>query len=227
MSRRPLAIAGITAVILLVLTTYWWRMSDDDSISNLLAPLRTSHPPPSSADAFAIRNKVASVVETRPLKTIIPIILHFASVLGPEWPILFFTRQSTLKTLAVYGQGSQPFRRMVASGQVKLVELPSWASLFHYLGISGFLASPWFWAQFGSAEHMLLFQADSILCANSGRRVEDFFEFDLVGAPHPYTREAFNGGLSLRNVTLSREIANAYEYVHIRNGVGTRALTPT
>lgn len=58
---------------------------------------------------------------------------------------------------------------------------------------------------------MFLFQTDSMICANSAQKVEDFFEYDFIGAAHPYILGAFNGGLSLRNITLSREIVEKYD----------------
>jgi len=42
---------------------------------------------------------------------------------------------------------------------------------------------PEFWEGLAPAENILYFQRDSILCSNSVRSVEDFFEFDFVGAP--------------------------------------------
>jgi len=57
---------------------------------------------------------------------------------------------------------------------------------------------------------MLNFQTDSILCANSGRKVEDFFGYDFVGAWHPWVAGTFNGGLSLRNVSLARQVVSTY-----------------
>lgn len=51
----------------------------------------------------------------------------------------------------------------------------------------------------GPATHILLFQADSMLCANSPRKVDDFLHYDFIGAPFK-TDEGFNynGGLSIR-----------------------------
>jgi hypothetical protein len=110
---------------------------------------------------------------------------------------------------------------MVNNGQVKIIELPSDAPLYNYLGVSHFLASEWFWEQMDPAKHMLLFQTDSILCANSGRQVEDFFEYDFVGAAHPYHPDAFNGGLSLRNVTLSQQVVRMSSIADdVVNGTG-------
>ncbi|KAG0651855.1 hypothetical protein D0Z07_0805 [Hyphodiscus hymeniophilus] len=208
MKGRPVIIATILCAGIFILSTYWWRTTSDDgnlrSLSNLLAPI-TGH-----SDTVAVRDNVAVIIETRPLRTLIPLILHFATVLGPGWPIYFFTRPSTVHTLAAFGGGSQPFQRMVKSGQIKIIELPSEPYLGNYLGISHFIASEWFWMRLEPAKKMLMFQTDSILCANSGRRIEDYLDYDFVGAAHPYILEAFNGGLSIRNVSLSLEIVRAH-----------------
>lgn len=48
-------------------------------------------------------------------------------------------------------------------------------------------------------EHVLLFQSDSMLCANAARSVEDYFAYDFVGAPiASHLGVGYNGGLSLR-----------------------------
>jgi hypothetical protein len=225
MKGRPLTIAALSCFVVFIITgtTYWWRTADNNgdhrSISSLLAPLAPACPTvtatsssksAASGDLFQIDKKVAAIVETRPVRTLIPLILHFASVLGPDWPILFFTRASTLSALSAFGHSSIPFKRMVASGQIKIIELPTEPWLGNYLGISHFLASKWFWDKMESAEYMLNFQTDSILCANSGRQVEDYFDYDFIGAYHPWVPGAYNGGLSLRNVALARKVVSMY-----------------
>jgi hypothetical protein len=224
MKGRPVAIAA-SCIVVFLLTVYWWHTNNEHvSLSILLAPVSPGSTPnssPAPARSFAVRDRVAAIVETRPLRSLIPLILHFANVLGPEWPILFFTRASTVRTLEAFGQGSQPFKRMVKNGRVKIIELPTHAYLENYEGVASFLASKWFWMQLEPAEHMLLFQSDSILCANSGRRAEDFFEYDFIGAPHPFFPDAFNGGLSLRNVSLSRQIVETWNIADdVVNGTG-------
>jgi hypothetical protein len=108
---------------------------------------------------------------------------------------------------------------MVKSGQVKIIELPTDQYMKNYLGISHFLASPWFWEQLGPAQHMLLFQTDSILCANSHWRADDFLEYDFIGAVHPFFAESFNGGLSIRSVPLSREVVSKWDIADdVNNG---------
>ncbi|KAG9246885.1 hypothetical protein BJ878DRAFT_416021 [Calycina marina] len=167
--------ATTCAAVFILIAYYWWHTGE--SQSNLFSLLPTIGSGLTHNASLAVNNnfkidiKVAAIIETRPLRALIPLISHFASVLGPEWPILFFTRASTVQTLAAFDQGSQPFRRMVKSGQIKIIELPTDAFLTNYQGI-----------------------------------MDDYFEYDFVGAPHPYFREAFNGGLSLRNVSLTREV---------------------
>jgi len=46
------------------------------------------------------------------------------------------------------------------------------------------------------AEHIFIFQSDSMICANAARSVEDYFEYDFVGAL--LSRKGYNGGFSLR-----------------------------
>jgi hypothetical protein len=80
---------------------------------------------------------------------------------------------------------------------------------------------PWFWEQLGSAEHVLLLQADSILCSNWDQKVDDFLQYDFIGAPVDEERGfgmGCNVGLSLRNRTKFPEISNTYSWQVERHG---------
>ncbi|EHL02042.1 hypothetical protein M7I_1996 [Glarea lozoyensis 74030] len=174
---RSFFIVPVVCALLLLLTSLWYHNRNSDSPTNFLGVLRPAILAPpfiSTKEGFPIRDKVAVIVETRPTRNLLPIILHFASVLGPEWPIIFLTRESVINTLQAHAQGSHPFKRIVKSGQVKIIELPSDPPLLEYEG------------------------------------VEDFFEWDFVGAAHPFWKGAFNGGLALRNVSLSQEVVRRY-----------------
>lgn len=79
--------------------------------------------------------------------------------------------------------------------------------------VSEFLTGPWLWEELAPAEHVLVFQADSILCANSETRVDDFLHYDFVRAPIAVPEvgdsghgEGVNGGLSLRNRSMILDI---------------------
>lgn len=139
--------------------------------------------------------KVAAIIETRTSGNIIPLILHFASVLGPSWPIILYTDSASLTSF----QSSHSFNSLISSGRMTLRSLPSGAYFPNWDSVSGFLTSKWLWENLAPAENVLLFQADSILCANAARSVDEFFEWDFIGAPIAERwGKGYNGGLSLR-----------------------------
>lgn len=52
------------------------------------------------------------------------------------------------------------------------------------------------------AENLLIFQPDSIFCTNAPTTINDFLEYDWIGAPwSPTAAWGGNGGLSLRKVS--------------------------
>lgn len=142
-------------------------------------------------------------METRATPNLVPIILHFSSVLGPTWPIKIFTISDAQTNMTK----SLPLQRKVADGTVQFVILPATADFKEHSAVSAFLTKRWFWEQLMPAERVLMFQPDSILCSNSNRTVDEFLKYDFVGAP---VREGlgagYNGGLSIRNVPMILDI---------------------
>ena len=64
-----------------------------------------------------------------------------------------------------------------------------------------------------------MFQADSIVCTNANIRVDDFVEYDFVGAPIDVPNdppnghgEGYNGGFSLRNRSMILDIVNTFSW---------------
>ncbi len=136
---------------------------------------------------------------------LIPIILHFSAVLGPSWQIVLFTMEPTWKMPA-----SVPFRRAVEEKRIRVQFLPPETNMADWWNVSLFLLKPWLWEQLKSASRVLLFQTDSIICSNSAHKIEDFMEWDFIGAPYArYIGPGYNGGLSLRNPNLILEILKA------------------
>src|SRR5207244_4220455 len=110
---------------------------------------------------------------------------------------------STSHALMRYVKAGRIVVRSLADG----VYFPSWDS------VSEFLTEKWMWENLAPAEHILIFQGDSIICANSVRSVEDFFEWDLIGAPIvPEYGVGYNGGLSLRKRTTMLRVLDAYDW---------------
>lgn len=188
--------------------------ADGDSLPYLSPPKHTSSSP---LDPPISTRKAAVIVENRPLDNLIPIILHFSSVLGSEWPIHLFTSEGNM---GIYSN-SRPFQRNVDAGRFQVRPLPPDTALNTHASVSAFFTSPWFWEQMAPTESILMFQADSIICSNSPQRVDDFLQYDFVGAPVDEAKGlgmGYNGGLSIRNRTMCLDIVNMYDWQVERHG---------
>lgn len=120
--------------------------------------------------------KVAVIFDNRADPRLVPVILHFSSILGPDWPILLFTTST-------FGTGSKTFQRKIKDGSIQLRNLPSALSFEKHTDVSGFMTTPWLWEQLAPAKHVLLFQLDSIICSNSPFEINDYLQYDFIGAP--------------------------------------------
>ena len=155
-------------------------------------------------------NKVAVIVDTRSSGNIVPLVLHFSAVLGPEWPVLIYTPAENFGTFST----SSALLRYQRIGRVVIRPLADGVYFPNRDSVSEFLTKSWLWEELAPAEHVLLFQSDSILCSNSVRSVEDFFEYDFVGAPIvAMYGQGFKGGLSLRKRSTIMKILTDWTYM--------------
>ncbi|CAJ2510141.1 Uu.00g060410.m01.CDS01 [Anthostomella pinea] len=155
-------------------------------------------------------DRVAVIIENRPLENLVPMMLHFHSVLGPAWPIILYTTVTSEEALLL----SAPLSRAVAEGVIEIRHLPREKAAFDsHRSVSLFLTDPWLWKDLAPYAKVFLFQADSIICSASWQRVDDFLEWDLIGAPivHAFGR-GFNGGLSLRSREVVLELVTRFSY---------------
>ena len=140
-------------------------------------------------------SKAAVIIETRFRTNLVPLILHFSTVLGPSWPIKIYTSAESVGLFS----SSAALSRYLHSGVIQIRILPQTVLFTNSDSVNSFMTKPWLWESLAPAEHILIFQSDSMLCANAARSVEDFFEYDFVGAPiAPQIGSGYNGGLSLR-----------------------------
>ncbi|KAL9603933.1 MAG: hypothetical protein Q9219_000871 [cf. Caloplaca sp. 3 TL-2023] len=198
-------IIGIAVIISLVLScsiTYQFAHLPNFNLSEYLSGNVTDN-------ASLQPLKTAVIIEGRESANLVPLILHFSSVLGPEWPIRVFHSAKNRESLTT----SPAFQRQTSSGHITLHQLPSNITLNDHLSVSKFFATPWIYQQLAPARHLLFFQTDSILCANSPRMVEDFLQYDFIGAPidRKYG-QGMNGGLSLRNRERVLEVLDRFNY---------------
>ncbi|KAJ2902661.1 uncharacterized protein MKZ38_000246 [Zalerion maritima] len=161
-----------------------------------------------ASDALAAEAPVAAIIETAITPSLIPVMLHFAAVLGPAWKIILYTLEEGWRL-----PESQPFRRLVESHGIEIRFLPPETEFASSRSVSLFLTRPWLWEQLKSAQHVLLFQLDSMICSRASTRAEDFFEYDFVGAPIAERYgEGYNGGLSLRNPRFFLEMVQEADF---------------
>jgi hypothetical protein len=62
-----------------------------------------------------------------------------------------------------------------------------------------------FWERV-DGEHVLVFQTDTALCRRSNNSIDDFLDWDFVGAPWDTNSKCGNGGLSLRKKSSTLDV---------------------
>lgn len=144
-------------------------------------------------------SKVALLIENRANPILAPLMLHFMSVVPAEWRFRFMGSAESVAHI----NGSVAIREQVQAGKLDLTLIPANMSTAGTEQISRFLTTLWLYeVVLQPAEWLLVFQTDSILCANSRRNLNDYLEYDWVGAPwNPWGQWGGNGGLSLRRVS--------------------------
>jgi hypothetical protein len=151
--------------------------------------------PPSPYNA----SKVALLIENRVNPILAPLVLHFMSVVPPDWRFRFMGSIESVEHM----NGSRAIRDAVTSGKLDLTYIPANMSTGSQEEISRFLTTLWLYESLlQPAEWLLVFQTDSMLCANSRQSLNNWLDYDWVGAPwNPNGRFGGNGGLSLRRVS--------------------------
>jgi hypothetical protein len=228
-ARQRSTVVVFLALLLLILiytvrmTAFSTNSSLRSSISGLTSSLPSFHPPaqpiPQYEPTKISQNtsteqpqNVAVIIETRQseLDKLSPLLLHFSTILGPSWPIhLFLSPSNTLPPGA-------PLARLISSGAIVIRHLRPETKMTNRGDVSGFLTSPWLWEQLAPAGHILIFQSDSIICANSDARASDFLHWDFIGAPISTTLgvgdRGLNGGLSLRNRSMILNVLSRFNW---------------
>ncbi len=144
-------------------------------------------------------SKVALLIENRSFPILAPLLLHFMSVVPPDWRFRFMGSLESVE----YVNSSRAIRQAVDAGKLDLTYIPSNMSTGSQEEISRFLTNLWLYETvLQPAEWLLVFQTDSMLCANSRQSLNNWLNYDWVGAPwNPAGRFGGNGGLSLRRVS--------------------------
>jgi hypothetical protein len=146
--------------------------------------------------------KLAFLVETRPLPHLPFLFIHMTSLMPPEWTFKFMGSPGPTGSIE-HLRSSPAIRHLESISKLEILPLPSNYSLSNRETISQMFTDCHLYNTIlAPAEHLLVFQPDSIFCANSPRTINDFLEWDWIGAPWSTTAQyGGNGGLSLRRVS--------------------------
>jgi len=171
------------------------------------------HPSDNIKSTFngTITDKVAAIIESRFRTNLIPLILHFGSVLGPTWPVLVYTTAEAVGQFST----SSALARYLKDGIVQIRILPQTVLFTDTNSVNHFMTQKWLWESLSPSEHILLFQSDSMLCANAARSVDDYFEYDFIGSPIAVDRgkmRGYNGGLSLRKRNSTMRVLDEWDW---------------
>jgi Protein of unknown function (DUF5672) len=156
-------------------------------------------PSPTSNSSPYDPTKLAFLVETRPIPHLPALFSHMVAIVPPEWRFMFMGSPEAISFM----RASSRIAALEESRKLSIVKLPSNYSLKDRESVSQIFTDPYLYATImAPAEHLLVFQPDSILCTNSDESLNDWLEWDWVGAPWSNTAPyAGNGGLSLRKVS--------------------------
>ncbi|ORY87701.1 hypothetical protein BCR37DRAFT_390231 [Protomyces lactucae-debilis] len=140
--------------------------------------------------------KVAVLVEMRAHLDWVYHVMHFIRTLDDDWPFVIYHSNHNEHML----RSNAELQPHIQSGKVQLHRLNTIFSTSE--SISQLLTHAPLYEALAPADHILLYQIDSTLCAASPLKVEDFFKYDFVGAPITHNdieTPIFNGGFTVRN----------------------------
>ena len=161
----------------------------------------------------------AVTVLHKPCSTLGYTLTNFASNLGPEWPILVLHNDDVSPHL----ERNKIVRLQKRHGILHTASLErngfSALSSANSSSYSKLLASTRFWSAL-RAQHVLIFQTDSVLCSMSPWKINDFLQYDYIGAPwidRWYGMDIGNGGLSLRKTRTMIRITKSFKFNETEN----------
>lgn len=132
-------------------------------------------------------SKIALLVEHRPLPHLTPLLLHMMSVVPPDWRFVFVgSRESLNRT-----NSSSTVRLQQDSGKLELRDAPDVGDYQPNEKVDRMLTNLTFYESYTrTAEWLLVFHPDSVICARSETTVDDWLKYDWIGAPSFVSKSA-------------------------------------
>ena len=148
----------------------------------------------------------AVIVETREVKGFGQIVRNHLKYLPENWKLVVYCSKGNREFVESEMEGLT----YNLAGEVTINKADDYNKLLLSVG---------FWEQLLPYERVLIFQSDSELLRTG---VEEFLEWDYVGAPWPFKMRGGNGGLSIRNPQAMIDCIK--EHADKRPGIGLLLL---
>lgn len=153
-------------------------------------------------------DRVAVIVEPRQDGRLLIVLDNFVTHLPLDWRFQLFVSNTT----AAWVRAVPYMQHLVDVGRMHINVLTDLKAFDqHPQGYNALLMSEEFWRSL-VADKVLIFQTDAVLCRGSPHKLEDFLQYDYVGAPWagqgwvPSNPGCGNGGLSLRSRPLMLQV---------------------
>lgn len=125
-------------------------------------------------------SKLVLLIEPRPLPHLVPLILHMIAVVPPDWRFLVIGSSWSLYNIG----RSSSIQQYAKLAKLDLLRLPKPWKLETSEDVSKLLTDLRFYDEFiPNVEWILLFQHDTILCANSQTSLDDWLDWGWAGCP--------------------------------------------
>jgi hypothetical protein len=136
---------------------------------------------------------IAVIIELRPARILIPIVLNVLQNIPESWRIQIFHCK-----LNAYFINSSRLSTYIESGKIILTEIDDYSGRFNTFK-NTLMTNISFWKQI-RGEKVLFFQIDSIMCSNSPHTITEYLQYDYVGVTWENQPDRVgNGGFSLRS----------------------------
>ena len=120
------------------------------------------------------------LVEINPFGHLTTLLLHMIAVVPFEWRFIYIGSKESIARI----NKSLPVQQYQESGKLVLREVPLGFDASDNEGMHRMLTHMRFYEEVvDPAEWLLLFRSDTILCAQSNQTVNDWLDYDWVGAP--------------------------------------------
>lgn len=163
-------------------------------------------------------SKLAVIIEPRNASTLHAVLWNVIGQLPQDWPLRVYHAANNRAWLL----GGEGMTELIASGKITPVEIATSivknendvADILERtqaIQVSNFLKSRKLWENQSPAKHVFFFQVDSITCGKSMFTIDDFLQWDFVGAPVELPGGLFyNGGFSMRNRERVLEVIDTF-----------------